>query len=132
MLRMPPYASVACGAGVAVRVAVVGSREFPDMGKVRAFVSGLEAGTTIISGGSRGVDTVAERTGRARGLRVEVHLPDWWTHPRAAGVIRNQKIVDSADRVVAFWDGHSRGTADTIKRARAKGIPIEVVTAEKP
>ena len=115
-----------------MKVAVVGSRDFPDMDVVRTFVSGLEEGTTVVSGGARGVDTVAERAARARGLHVEVHLPDWWTYPRAAGVVRNQKIVDSVDRVVAFWDGHSRGTADTIKRAKVRGIPVEVVTAEKP
>lgn len=37
---------------------------------------------------------------------------------------RNGWIVEDADQVVAFWDGASSGTADTIRRARAAGVPV--------
>jgi hypothetical protein len=30
---------------------------------------------------------------------------------------RNQKLVDSCDVLVAFWDGASKGTRATIERA---------------
>ena len=47
--------------------------------------------------------------------------------PDQLAAIRNQQIVDSADRVVAFWDGKSRGTADTLRRAHAAGKPILII-----
>ncbi len=36
-------------------------------------------------------------------------------------------MIDAADHAVFFWDGASKGTADGIKKAEAKGIPVEVV-----
>ena len=41
--------------------------------------------------------------------------------------MRNPDIVAAADRVVAFWDGTSRGTADSIEIARKTGKPVAVV-----
>lgn len=108
------------------RVAIVGSRAFLDLSLVRAFVAGLPDGTVVISGGAKGVDAAAEAAARARGLYVESIRPKWAEFGRAAGAIRNWQIVQKADRVVAFWDGVSRGTAITIAPAKAKGIDVQV------
>ena len=40
---------------------------------------------------------------------------------------RNQQVVDYSDALVMFWDGKSKGTADTIKRAQVAGKPLWVV-----
>lgn len=37
--------------------------------------------------------------------------------------------VDRADKLVAFWDGHSRGTSDTMARAKRKGIEVDLLYA---
>lgn len=111
------------------RVAIVGSREWSDLERVRSHVRGLPAGTIVVSGGARGVDTAAEQAARERGLEVRVHRPDWARHGNAAGVIRNGEIVADCTRVVAFWDGRSRGTFDTLNRAHAAGLPVEIVRA---
>jgi hypothetical protein len=108
-------------------VAIVGSRSWPDLDRVRAVVDTLPEGTVVVSGGARGVDTAAWLAAQARGLRAVVHLADWKKHGNAAGVIRNTAIVESCDEVIAFWDGESRGTADTIRKARAAGKPVRVV-----
>ena len=104
-----------------MRVAIVGSRDFPKMGVVRAFVQSLDLNVVVISGGARGVDTVAVEEARECGLEVEEINAEWDEIGRAAGPLRNTKIVDRADIVVAFWDGRSSGTRDTIKKARAAG-----------
>jgi DNA helicase HerA-like ATPase len=39
---------------------------------------------------------------------------------------RNQKIVDHADRLIAFWVNQSSGTGDAIDRARKKGILVKI------
>ncbi len=51
-----------------------------------------------------------------------VDIADWRTHGRAAGPLRNQEMIDEADALAAFNGG--RGTADCVRRAKAKGIPI--------
>jgi hypothetical protein len=45
---------------------------------------------------------------------------------------RNNLIVAAADELVAFWINNSQGTADTIEKAKKKGIPIKVVTYTIP
>jgi hypothetical protein len=115
---------------VAKRIAVVGSREYPDMKAVRQFVWEQERDTVIVSGGARGVDDEAVKEARRLGMPYEVHLADWATFGRRAGIVRNKAIVDAADEVVAFWDGKSRGTQSTMNFARAAGKPLRVVRSE--
>jgi len=108
------------------RIAIVGSREFPSPAPIEAFVATLPAGTVIVSGGARGVDTWAAEAGRAHGLEVVEFLADWERHGRAAGPIRNAEIVRQCDRVVAFWDGKSHGTLNTAAQAIDAGKPVEI------
>jgi len=105
-----------------MRIAIVGSRDYPRMDLVAAYVHrDLVPGTVIVSGGARGVDRIAAESARTRGLEVVEHFADWDTHGRSAGFIRNGDIVKDSDQVVAFWDGESRGTRDTITKARKAG-----------
>lgn len=115
-----------------MRIAVVGSRKFPDMEKVRRYVRTLPVGTVVVSGGAEGVDKEAIAAAHEVFLSVDIFWPDWATHGKAARPLRNTKIVNSCDRLVAFWDGSSRGTADSIEKARKAGKPVEVVTCRRP
>ena len=109
-----------------MKVAVIGSRDYPDMEQVREYVRGLPPDTIVVSGGARGVDKVAELEAKAQGLNVEIWYPRWDLHGKGAGFARNRAIVHSADRVVAFWDAESRGTAHTIGVAKEMGKPCDV------
>lgn len=106
----------------AVCVAIVGSREYPDLELVRQFVRRLAAKypeATLVSGGAQGVDQAAEAEAQRVGLKTLIFLAEWERYGRSAGFRRNSTIVDNADVVVAFWDGYSRGTLDTIRKAAA-------------
>lgn len=80
----------------------------------------------VISGGAAGVDSLAEHWANRHGLGLLVVKADWDEYGRAAGPIRNQTIVDLADYVLAVWDGESRGTADTIRKAKEAGKPLHL------
>ncbi len=112
------------------RYAIVGGRDFPDLGIVREFVRKLPKGTTIISGAARGVDKCAADEAKRCGLSVEeipVTPEEWAKFGKAAGHMRNSKIVAAnLDGIIAFWDGASKGTKNCIEQARAKGIPVRV------
>lgn len=108
------------------RIAIVGSREYGDMKAVRAFVRSIPKGSTVVSGGARGVDTVAAEEAVLRGLTVSTHSALWGKHGKSAGFLRNKQIVEEADEVVAFWDGKSRGTKHTIDLARKAGKPVKI------
>ena len=115
-------------------IAVVGSRDFKNLALVSAYVKALDPGTKVISGGARGVDTVAIQAAKKVGLEWQEYLADWndLTQPDAilktrpdgskydakAGHRRNKILASLADKVVAFWDGESSGTMDTVKLAK--------------
>ncbi len=105
-------------------LAIVGSRAFPDLERVRAIVRELPADTLVISGGASWVDRVAVDEARWCGLAVTAYPADWQRYGRRAGAVRNQQMVESADEVAAFWDGASSGTLVTI-RALEETAPVE-------
>jgi hypothetical protein len=85
---------------------------------VIAFLGTISGKIEVISGGARGVDTLAAEN---FGGPVSVLRADWRTHGKAAGMIRNGAIVAAADEVHAWPSSWSRGTWDTIRKARAAG-----------
>ena len=109
-----------------MRVAIVGSRMYTPLSKVVDYVNNLPEDTIVVSGGAIGVDSTAALAAKRRGLVVTVHLPDWTQYGRSAGFKRNQLIVDDCDMLAAFWDGTSKGTANSIDLARKRGVLVEV------
>jgi predicted alpha/beta superfamily hydrolase len=101
------------------KIAIVGSRNWTDNQRIREYIDGLPAKAIIISGGAQGVDSVAATYARKKNYHVIELLADWEKHGRGAGMIRNSEIVEQSDVVIAFWDGESRGTKDTINKALA-------------
>lgn len=108
-----------------VYVAVVGGRSVSDYEFVkRAFFDavmeeGLDIGSVVIvSGGAKGVDSLARRLARELGLDMVEILPDWERFGKSAGMRRNGEIVRLADVVVAVPAPDSRGTIDAIVKAR--------------
>ena len=116
-----------------MKVAIIGSRGICGIQKTAA----LAEATEIVSGGAAGVDTCAAGVdtcaaayAKENGLKLTVFLPDYPRYGRAAPIVRNKKIVDYADRIVAFWDGSSKGTASVIAYAEKVGKPCEVILCE--
>ena len=112
-----------------MKLAVVGSRNFDDYAWMEqcifSFVRAedLEA---VVSGGARGADALAERFAASHGVPLVVVPADWKKFGRSAGPVRNSEIVRPADGGVAFWDGCSPGTRDTLARARLAGRRVMI------
>lgn len=112
-------------------VAIVGSREFPDRAAVDSVIAMLHIewhglGLKITSGGARGVDTwVAEHCNKS-GIPFMEYPADWKSLGLRAGYARNEEMVKVADKVVAFWDGESKGTKHTIDLALKHRKDLEV------
>lgn len=112
-----------------MKVAIVGSRKYPDEREVRVFVALLaleDPELVVISGGAKGVDTWAESEAQRCGVPIELYLPHW-AMGKAAGLMRNREIAQVCDRMVAFWDGTSTGTKHAIFVASSEfKKPVEV------
>ena len=104
-------------------VAVVGSRGIGEADLSRYIP---EEATMLVSGGANGVDTLAERYAKEKGLPIKVIKPQYGLFGKRATLLRNRQIVECADLVVAIWDGESSGTAYTIDYAHEKGVPVRL------
>ena len=113
-----------------IKIAVVGSRQFPRQDLISAYVAALPMGTVVVSGGAAGVDTFAAQAAKANGFKVLIFYANWDGLGRRAGPIRNAQIVEASDQVVAFWDGYSRGTLNTVATALCQGKPVQVFDVE--
>jgi predicted Rossmann fold nucleotide-binding protein DprA/Smf involved in DNA uptake len=110
-----------------MNVAIVGGRDFDDYELFKTHVNGEKIKfKSIVSGGARGVDTLAERYAKELRVPVNIYLPDWTKHGKAAGPIRNKQIIENADCVIAFWDEKSSGTRSSIKIAEDLGKPLTI------
>lgn len=80
----------------------------------------------IITGGTRGIDTLAEAYAKERGIPTVTVKPCYEKYGRAAPILRDEEMVDMADAVLVIWDGVSRGSKHTADYARKKGKPLTV------
>ena len=114
-----------------MKIAVVGSRGFKDedfiFEKLHDETKYLKLeGYTIVSGGARGVDTFAENFAKEINLKTKIFKPDWDKYGKRAGFLRNELIINEADKVIAFWDGTSKGTKHSIDLAIKAGKPVDI------
>lgn len=109
-----------------MRVLVCGGRDYADKEKVASTLEAIGP-SLIIEGGATGADYCAAHWAAKAGIPAETFSADWTAHGKAAGPIRNQRMIDEGkpDLVVAFPGG--RGTADMVRRARAAGIEVKEI-----
>ena len=107
-----------------MKVAVIGSRNL-NVNMKQYLPHGI---SLIVSGGARGVDTLAEKYANAYGIAKLIFFPDYKRYGKVAPLARNKLIVDHADMVIAFWDGISRGTKYTIDYANSQNKKVFVHT----
>lgn len=101
-----------------MKIAVIGSRTFDNYELLcKSLDTFYPKITQIISGGALGADSLAERFAKEQGISTLIFKPDWEKYGKVAGFIRNKDIVESADIVVAFWNGVSKGTFNSIDHA---------------
>ena len=114
-----------------MRVAIIGSRDYPDRTQLDQAIalSGYDI-TAVLCGGARGPDSWGKDWAEQRGIPVVDYPADWDKYGRSAGMVRNAKMIANADAVIALWDGVSRGTAEAIRLARRRGIPVYVQRPE--
>ena len=84
----------------------------------------LPKNITIIHGGAPGADTWADHWAVHNQTNIEEYKADWGRHGKAAGPIRNEKMLKEGnpDLVVAFPGG--KGTAHMVKIAKENNFHV--------
>ena len=116
------------------RIIVCGGRDFNDYELFRKNMDEIMAEypeVELVSGHARGADMFAERYASEHNVPIAVFKADWEKYGRAAGPIRNRKMLEYALEedavVIAFWDGESRGTRNMVSQAEKAGALVTVV-----
>ncbi len=109
-----------------LNIAVIGSRNFKNFELLNSVLNS-ENINCIISGGAEGADTLAELYATNNKINTIIYKPEYSKYGKIAPIIRNSVIVKKADKIIAFWDGSSKGTANAIKTAGNIGKDVLII-----
>lgn len=111
--------------GVEFVVCVTGGRSFVCYDMVcRALgkLNCLYPISLLIEGGATGADRLCRRWAKECGVRFHTEPADWDAHGRAAGPIRNRKMLDTFKPSVLIAFPGGSGTTDCQRAASDRGI----------
>lgn len=118
-----------------LKVIVAGSRSIKDYEKVKKAIEEVDWLTKakdidkmfeLVSGGADGVDKLGESYARENGIPIERFEAEWDKHGKRAGPLRNGKMAEYADALIAVWDGESTGTDSMINLALKNGLDTHI------
>jgi len=105
-------------------VLVCGGRDYADRAFLFYTLSAEPDITAIIQGGARGADEMAKEWAGANGVACEEFKANWAQYGRAAGPMRNARMLGDGKPDVVFAFPGGRGTADMIRQARKAGVKV--------
>ena len=85
----------------------------------------------IISGHARGADKLGEQYARAHNHFCYIMPANWDKYGKRAGYIRNSKMAEKGNALIAFWDGQSKGTYNMIELAKKAGLKTKIILYEE-
>lgn len=111
-----------------MKVIIAGSRSITNYELVKQAILNCPFKITeIVSGCAKGVDTLGEVVALELKIPVMKFPADWDKHGRAAGPIRNERMGDYADALIAVHN-NSKGTQHMIRyMKRLKKRVYEVI-----
>jgi hypothetical protein len=115
-----------------MKVLVCGGRKFDDALTLGSWLGGIHKNngpiTLLIEGGAPGADFMARKFAEWMKIPTQTFEAEWDRHGKAAGPIRNKRMLDEGkpDLVVAFEGG--KGTANMLKQASAAGVKVLIAT----
>ncbi|EEK14868.1 hypothetical protein CAPGI0001_1261 [Capnocytophaga gingivalis ATCC 33624] len=114
-----------------MNIAIVGGRDFSDYTLFKEtllrYISIYGVPENIVSGGAKGADTLAAQFAAEMDIPLLVFKPDYQKYGRGATLVRNTQIIENADVVFAFWDGQSKGTKDSITKAKKLQKELHII-----
>ena len=122
-----------------VKVGIVGSRSITSSEYVFSVLDFylarlLEENEVVVVSGDqkKGVDGYAKAYAEERGLKY-IGFPQRYDlyHVKRAPLERNTEIVNESDYLIAIQENGSRGTQDSIDKAKKKNMPIKIIKYEK-
>ena len=110
-----------------MRTIIAGSRKIDYFGIVNAAIikSDIEI-SCVLCGDAPGVDVLGADWANLNSITVEHYPAEWDRYGKSAGYKRNVLMAESAEALIAIWDGKSKGTKHMIDIAKSKGLHVKV------
>ena len=121
-----------------IRILVCGDRNWTDADRIKDMLSLLVSlakvageSVAVIQGGCRGADIIGRAAALDLGCYVEQYDADWDLHGKAAGPIRNLKMIEDGkpDLALVFHTDlfKSKGTKNMVKLLKKHKAPYVIV-----
>jgi len=123
-----------------MKIAIIGSRGFKDVQRIRDHIRRLSVSVhkiehtnndddplTLVSGGAVGVDSEVRCWAAFYQIPLIEYKPNYAKYGKAATHVRNDQIIEKADKVFAYWDGTSPGTRSVIQKCLERKKDISVI-----
>lgn len=132
-----------------MKLAIIGSRDFNDYDLLKSTIIKYfsnESGFTfdeVISGAAAGADSLGAKYSKEYGIKLMEYKAEWDNleakpciiktnkygkkYNALAGHNRNSLIINDADLILAFWDGKSTGTKDSLTKAKNLKKPTFII-----
>ncbi len=114
-----------------MKVAIIGSRNCGCMTAKDIIPYVPQNCSEIVSGGARGIDTLAEQAATRLKLPLTCFAPNYARFGSLAPLKRNVSIVDYSDYVLAFWDMRSSGTRYVLAYCLKCEKPFKIIQIKK-
>lgn len=111
-----------------MKTIIAGGRDFASLAFMTKTMDAIvPQPTVVVSGTAKGADTTGELWAKTRNIPIERYPAEWNKYGKSAGYRRNELMASKATRLVAFWDGQSKGTKHMIDIATHMGLEIYIV-----
>ena len=121
-----------------MKVLVCGGRDYRDRDTIRRVLSeqhAVIAFTHLIHGACEGTDLIAAKWAEDNGVQPVACKALWWKQNKAAGPIRNRRMLDLEPHLLIAFPG-GKGTANMVKQAKEANVqvyqPIAFTVSEYP
>ena len=111
-----------------MRLLIAGSRQINDFDFTEYISDDVD---TILSGGAKGIDTLAEAFADKHRFSKIILRPQYKTYGKAAPLKRNEDLIKMADKILVIWDGNSKGTKYTINYAKKLNKDLQIIIVWK-
>ena len=121
-----------------VRIIICGGRHFNDYERLEAVMNEIVEeynlslkDIEIVNGHCEGADRLGELWASKHGAECTVFPAEWGKYGRAAGPVRNTNMVEYVAQskqpiVVAFVNERTKGTWDTVRKAKKKEFKVVI------
>ncbi len=95
--------------------------------EITKYISEIGSVKEIVTGGSSGVEQIAQQYADENGIKQKEIAPDWQSHLNAAGLIRDTLLAEYGTHLLVLSNGVSKGSNNLIEEAKQKNLTIKIV-----